>query len=204
MRTARSRNPEATRAALLDAAEAVFLEKGFGNASVSEIAHHAGITKSLVHHYFGSKEGIWQEVKLRRFMAYAEQQMAMLESSRPSVELLRASLAFFFEFLRQNPQVVRIMAWMFVERDEGMCMQKDRELIRTAVEKIRECQRQGLLRADIDPRFVIFVFSGMCHHWFQERDHFLVDYGDAGLPGDLDETYLQSIMKLFFEGVLPR
>ena len=67
------RDPEATRAALLEAAETLFLEKGFGNTSLSEIGRQAGITKSLIHHYFGSKEGLWREVKTRRFMQYAQE-----------------------------------------------------------------------------------------------------------------------------------
>ena len=44
------RDPEATRNALLEAAEEVFLKNGFGNTSLSEIAKRAGITKSLIHH----------------------------------------------------------------------------------------------------------------------------------------------------------
>ena len=68
--TARTRNPEATRAAILDAAEKIFLGKGYGEASMSQIAAEAGVTKSLLHHYFGSKENLWTEVKTRRFSIY--------------------------------------------------------------------------------------------------------------------------------------
>lgn len=200
----RQRDPEATRRALVEAAEEIFLEKGFGNTSLSEIARRAGITKSLIHHYFGSKEGLWREVKTLRFMHYAERQMEMLKDSKPSAELLRASMAFYFDFLRRNPQIVRVLAWMFLEQDVEECMDIDRELIQMGVEKIREAQKMGQIRSDIDPRFILFSFIGLCQHWFQDKGHFALSFGTEGLGKDLDEAYLGATIKLFFEGILPR
>jgi TetR/AcrR family transcriptional regulator len=198
------RDPEATRNALLDAAEEIFLKKGFGNTSLSEIAKRAGITKSLIHHYFGSKEGLWREVKTRRFMHYANRQMEMLQTDAPSVSLMRDSMAFYFDFLRHNPQIVRILAWMFLEQDQKECLDLDRELIAQAVEKTRVSQEMGLLRDDIDPRFIIFVFIGLCQNWFQDKVHFQESFGTDGIAGDLDANYLATILKIFFEGILPR
>ena len=198
------RDPEATRNALIEAAEEIFLKKGFGNTSLSEIAKRAGITKSLIHHYFGSKEGLWREVKTQRFMHYANRQIEMLQQAQPSAELLKASVAFYFDFLRRNPQIVRVLAWMFLEQDQKDCMDIDRELIAQGVEKIRATQALGQLRKDIDPRFIVFVFIGLCQHWFQDKVHFMESFGTQGLGEDLDEAYLGTIIKIFFEGILPR
>ncbi|MEZ4645667.1 MAG: helix-turn-helix domain-containing protein [Chloroflexota bacterium] len=30
---------------------------------MSAIARHSGVTQSMIHHYFGSKEALWQAVK---------------------------------------------------------------------------------------------------------------------------------------------
>lgn len=198
------RDPEATRTALIEAAEEIFLKKGFGNASLSEIAKRAGITKSLIHHYFGSKEGLWREVKTLRFMHYAQRQMDMIKGARPTVALLRASVAFYFDFLRSNPQIVRILAWMFLEQDVQECMDMDRELIAMGVDKIREAQALGLLRSDVDPRFILFTFTSLCAHWFQDKGHFEESYDTRGLDENLDEAYLGAMLKIFFEGILPK
>jgi len=198
------RDPESTRAALLEAAEEIFLEKGFGNTSLSEIARRAGITKSLIHHYFGSKEGLWREVKTRRFMLYAQRQMEMLRQETASADLLKNSMFFYFDFLRRNPQIVRILAWMFLEQDQQDCMDIDRELISQGVEKIRAAQDLGQLRADIDPRFILFVFIGLCQRWFQDKGHFTASFGTQGITEDLDNAYLDAMRKIFFEGILPR
>ncbi|MEV7325437.1 TetR family transcriptional regulator [Streptomyces sp. NPDC093970] len=54
----RSRDGEATRAAILTAARAAFDEKGYAGTSLREIARNAGIKPSLVVHFYGSKAGL--------------------------------------------------------------------------------------------------------------------------------------------------
>ncbi|PIE56109.1 MAG: hypothetical protein CSA34_06095 [Desulfobulbus propionicus] len=206
MSAQRPRDPETTKKALLDAAEKEFLEKGFGKSAMSQIARRAGVTKSLIHHYFGSKQGLWKEVKGRRFEEYYQKQMEMFDQYGPSsrIELLRESVAVYFRFLQENPQMIRILVWMFLERDQEVCLEKDRKLAEIGGAELERAQRNGHIRQDIDPRFILFTFIGLCQHWFQDKEHFLRDFGSEGLPEDLDEAYLETINKIFFEGILPR
>ncbi len=202
----RSRDPEATKKALLDAAEIEFLEKGFGKSAMSQIARRAGVTKSLIHHYFGSKQGLWEEVKGRRFEEYYQKQMELLGRDAPSdkLELLRKSVDIYFRFLQKNPQMIRILVWMFLERDQEICLQKDKHLAEIGTSELALAQKEGHIRQDVDPGFILFTFIGLCQHWFQDKEHFLRDFGSDGLPEDLDEAYLDAINKIFFEGILPR
>ncbi|WP_020587752.1 TetR/AcrR family transcriptional regulator [Desulfobacter curvatus] len=206
MSVQRARDPEATKKALLDAAEKEFLEKGFGKSAMSQIARRAGITKSLIHHYFGSKQGLWEEVKARRFEEYYQKQMEMFDQYDNSnrLELLRESVAVYFRFLKKNPQLIRILVWMYLERDQEMCLEKDKKLVEIGGAELRQAQRDGYIRQDIDPRFILFTFIGLCQHWFQDKEHFLSDFGSEGLPEDLDEAYLDAVSKIFLEGLLPR
>lgn len=50
---------QATAQRLLDAARACLVEKGHAACSVKFIAAAAGVNHGLVHHYFGSKEGLF-------------------------------------------------------------------------------------------------------------------------------------------------
>ena len=56
----RGRRPGApeTRAEILDAALALFAERGFERATVRAIAARAGVDPAMVHHYFGTKEDL--------------------------------------------------------------------------------------------------------------------------------------------------
>jgi AcrR family transcriptional regulator len=48
-----------TRAALLDAARAVFAERGYDGATVRAIAERAGVDPAMVNHWFGGKEPLF-------------------------------------------------------------------------------------------------------------------------------------------------
>ena len=58
---------EATREAILAAAEAEFAEKGFALASVREICRRAGANVALANRYYGSKEALYRLVAKRLF-----------------------------------------------------------------------------------------------------------------------------------------
>src|SRR5580704_11674648 len=55
------RNPEASRAAILEAAREVFSERGYARATIREIARRAGVTHGLVMRHFGTKEQLLVE-----------------------------------------------------------------------------------------------------------------------------------------------
>ncbi|MFF9490058.1 TetR family transcriptional regulator [Streptomyces sp. NPDC014676] len=55
----RTRNPEAKRAAILDAARATFAELGYERATIREIAKRAGVANGLVMLHFSNKENLF-------------------------------------------------------------------------------------------------------------------------------------------------
>lgn len=199
----KSRDPEATRAAILDAAEKVFLKKGYGNSALSEIARQGGVTKSLIHHHFGSKHDLWREVKMRRFTHYMEQQLEMLQGGEPSVDLLRDSIKAYFNFLKENQEVVRILAWMYLEQDEHD-LDLDKQIIEAGLQMLKASQEAGAIRQDVHPSFILFILIGLAQHWFQDCPHFKQGFGPIAERDDLDELYFKDMLKIFLEGVLPR
>src|SRR3954464_9054153 len=60
------RDRDARREAILDVAEAVFLEQGFAAASMSEIAARLGGSKGTLYNYFKSKDELFQAYVQRR------------------------------------------------------------------------------------------------------------------------------------------
>lgn len=55
----RRRDAEATRRALLDAAGALFDERGYERATIRDIGERAGVDPALIARYFGSKEQLY-------------------------------------------------------------------------------------------------------------------------------------------------
>ena len=165
------RDPDLTRERILAAAHGLFVAKGFAAVSMREIAARSGVTKSLIHHHFGSKEALWELVKERAIAAYAEGQAAELrEASEPDAELLRRGIANYFRFLRDNPGVVRLFAWTHLD-DDPSCGRLDAELVQLGAERIRQAQARGLLRPDVNPAHVVTMFVNGCTQWFSARSH---------------------------------
>ena len=202
MTPSQTRDKEATQAQILAAALPVFAEKGFRGSSVSEIARAAGVTKSLIHHHFGSKEGLWNAIKERHFRDYFDVQMGML-GSPGTAQLLERSVEAYFRFLGDNPSFVRMMAWMQLEKTERQSFPLGEMLTREAIRKIREGQDRGHLRDDLHPFSILVSFLGLAEHWFQGKEI----HCQALAPDDEvrdDEHYLRDMLRIFFEGVLPQ
>ncbi len=78
-RTNRERT-EATRLALLDAARALFVGKGYADTSTPEICAAAGITRGALYHHFADKRDLFRQVLVREAEAVA----ARIEAAAPA------------------------------------------------------------------------------------------------------------------------
>lgn len=79
-------------AAILDAAEACFSRGGYAGAAMREIAEKAGVSKSLLHYHFQSKEHLFVEVQMRAYERLAKRVAAAVAPIESGKE--RGLLAF--------------------------------------------------------------------------------------------------------------
>lgn len=87
---------------ILAAAEGCFSRAGYAAASMREIAEHAGVSKSLLHYHFQSKEHLFVEVQIRAYERLAAR--VTLAVSQVASGSERGLLAFdaAFDALRAN------------------------------------------------------------------------------------------------------
>ncbi len=94
VRTNRERT-ETTRLALLDAARALFVSKGYADTSTPEIAVAAGITRGALYHHFEDKRDLFRQVLQRESQAVAADiEAAAPEQLSPREALLEGSKAY--------------------------------------------------------------------------------------------------------------
>jgi AcrR family transcriptional regulator len=103
-----ARQPEATRAALVAAARALFAERGYAGVGTEEIVQRAGVTRGALYHHFSDKEDLMRAVlhNLSRELAEASATAALKETDQ-----WRQILAAVDAFLDActDPAVQRIM-----------------------------------------------------------------------------------------------
>lgn len=79
----RTRAPQTRRAALMDAAEALFLSKGVTATSVEEIANAAQVAKGTFYLYFASRDAMLDALQQRFMLAYCERIERAMARCRP-------------------------------------------------------------------------------------------------------------------------
>ena len=94
---------EDTRARIVDSAEAVFGDRGYSKSTLEDIAAAAGVSRQLVHRYFGDKNRLF-EIVVRRVQ---DDWHAVLvaEAARPApttAHTLRLVIRRAFDFARER------------------------------------------------------------------------------------------------------
>lgn len=207
------RDPEATRTAIIKAAHRLFVEKGFADTAVSEIAREAGVTQSLIHHHFGSKQELWRQVGHSCLTEIAQtQQECLLQSHEsPGAEGLSRMLRGMFAFLRTRPDLVRLSLWFALERP--LIPLPEREHLQMA-QRLRDhlitLQQSGAIRSDMRPEYIVVMIQGLLLQWMQVHE----DMVPWMLYSELDPTrvtpeqmeqadaeYVDAALKVLVEGV---
>lgn len=98
-----------TRARLLEAAEQVFGELGFHDASVVKITEAAGVGQGTFYLYFASKHELFDELvrDLNRRIRHAMAEQAQKGETRVEQELL--GFKGYFEFAAEHPGLYKII-----------------------------------------------------------------------------------------------
>ena len=189
-----------TRTAILKAAEELFVQYGFAATSMATVAKQAGVTKSLIHHHFGSKRELWDAVKIEVMEEYGQRQGQLLVEREPDMTLIEDSFVVYFRFLQSHPNVVRLWTWMAIEND-AQCVELSKSLSSTGVELLRRGQEAGAIRKDVEPEYILAQFFTLVRGWFMERPVMRCDIL-AGTPDDeADERYLRATLKVWLSGL---
>jgi AcrR family transcriptional regulator len=98
-------NELSTEQIILEAAEAEFLEKGYGNTKTVSIAKRAGVGHSMLHYYFRTKEQLFQKIFKEKVHTLAQMFVGIFEKNRPFMETVRLFVETQFNFVAQNPQL---------------------------------------------------------------------------------------------------
>lgn len=104
----KARQPEATRAALVESARALFAERGYAAVGTEEIVARAGVTRGALYHHFGDKKDLMRAVlhDVSRELAEASAAAALRETDQ--WQQILAAVGVFLDACI-DPAVQRIM-----------------------------------------------------------------------------------------------
>src|SRR5215213_5474718 len=149
-------DPEKTRERILLHATAEFAARGYDGARVDGIARRCRLSKNMLYHYFGSKEGLFIAVLERAYETLRKRQRDFAIRGSDPGEAMRRLVAHTFQALLEHQEFIALLNSENLHK--GRHIQRSRhirQLYDPLVDTIREVLRrgaaQGLFRPDIDP-----------------------------------------------------
>jgi AcrR family transcriptional regulator len=179
----------------------LFAEKGFHGTSMRDIAREANITEGLIYHYFASKRDLFRAIieeysflpLLRTLPDLAEQ----LDLRALLIVLARG----FFDVLRQNTQLTRLLlqeVQVFPEEKEAFFADAVGESI-SELAHILEGRMNDRARAQVVPQVASRIFFNALLAFFVEQE---ILGGKHLLPED-EQVYVEHLVDMFVKRLGP-
>ncbi len=148
-----------TRRRLLDAAERVFGDLGYHDASVVKLAESAGVAAGTFYLYFDSKKAVFDElvVDLNRRVRHAMKEGSSKGTSRLESELL--GFDAYFRFTAEHPALYRIIRQAEFVSPEMLRYHYDR-LSAGYVDALREASDSGEI-GKLDAEVAAWALMGL-------------------------------------------
>lgn len=163
----------ATAEKILQAAQEVFLAKGFDGSSINEIADKAKINKSLIYHHFSSKESLWKAVKTFLLQSHAGQDISQIDFPMDSFKsFLESFVIFRFNFYDKNPEIARIISWQRLENTQEKIVGVQEIKFTSIVPQIKEFQERGEVRPGLDPEMIEYFIMTTASMAFMDHPSF--------------------------------
>jgi AcrR family transcriptional regulator len=96
---------QTTEKAILDAAETLFMERGFATTSTTDIAKRAGCNQALIHYYYRTKDKLFEAIFRRKAPVFLAAFFRSDLKDLPFEERMRRRVETHFDLLLENPRV---------------------------------------------------------------------------------------------------
>lgn len=90
---------------ILEAAEELFLDKGFSMTSTTEIAKKAGCNQALIHYYFRTKENLFLKLFESKFIQFIASINPVLFEGLRFEDKLKAMIDSHITMIARNPKI---------------------------------------------------------------------------------------------------
>ena len=184
---------------IIQAAEEVFAEKGYYEASMDEIATRVGVAKGTIYTHFPGKEELVIAIFKRNLQAFLDGIDVVIEAEPTPRTKLEALLQFIYTGLysRQTSLLSSMYNGIDMKRmivEKGGCMSDLWERVVTRVTMLlEEGKAAGELNPSIPTKVMVFSFFSLFSPRSYER-HIL---GDEFSRDDL----IQYLRRIYFDGV---
>ena len=205
------------RDAILEAALEVFAQKGFLDATISEIAKKASVAEATIYEYFENKENLLFSIPEKKQKESLDLLALQLAGVKGALNKIRKFIWFYF-WVFQNNRLWSSVVLMILRPNRKFLNAPAYQLIRVWAQEIlkifKEGQEEGSIRKDINILVARNMFLGTIEHlasrWIlMDKPKDLTEFADdtadlivnaVKTPSPQDVYFINSTIHLGEEG----
>jgi AcrR family transcriptional regulator len=169
-----TRDPQKSRAKILQAARTEFARSGLGGARVDRIAKMAGINKRMLYHYFGNKDELFCAVLEANYAHKRDSEKALeLEQEEP-VEAIRKLIALTWGYYLKHPEFLTLLNSANLHQAKHLKESTEiRKMHTPFVSMIKNILDKGvsqkIFRKDVDPAQLYISIAGLSYFYLSNQ-----------------------------------
>lgn len=164
-----TRDAEATKAEILDAAEEEFAKFGFNGAKTEAIAAKTGVTKAMIYYHFGSKEELYKAVIQRPAEDFVNSFGDLELETMPPEEALKTVIKVAIAHEISHPHYGRVLLHEAMQ-NQGQYFQLTGWVnpINRVIAVVERGIQAGIFRP-VDPWLTVNHMMGICTFYFNAQ-----------------------------------
>lgn len=190
------KNP-AKQLAILEAAEGIFAERGFHEATVSEIAKKAHVSDATIYDYFSTKEELLFSIPAEKILEYQTKNREILQYIQGATNKLRFLIYRHLQLYASDPDYARV-AMLILKTNRNFLNTEAYKVVqasaRNTIEILEEGIKNGEFRSDMQPYLARAMIWGTI-------EHLVIRKSLLGKPEDL-LSLADEITNTIFQGIL--
>lgn len=190
-RLAGERDPDRTRAAILEAATEEFTSKGLTGARVDHIARRSGVNKRMIYYYFGDKDGLYLAVLETTYAAIRHAEIGLHLGDRDPVDGMRELIRFTWSYFIKHPEFLSLLATENLHqarflKQSAKIRDLHSPLIGMISSLLQRGAKQGLFKSGVDPVQLYISIASLGFFYMSNRHTLSTIFGrDLGAPAAL-------------------
>jgi AcrR family transcriptional regulator len=169
-----TRDPEKSRANILQAARTEFARSGLGGARVDHIAKMAGINKRMLYHYFGNKDDLFCAVLEANYAHKRDSERALALEQEEPVEAISKLIALTWDYYLKHPEFLTLLNSANLHQAVHIKKSKEiRKMHTPFVSMIKSVLDKGIsqkvFKKNVDPAQLYISIAGLSYFYLSNQ-----------------------------------
>lgn len=170
----RPRDPDATKANILEAARGEFAKAGLAGARVDKIAEQSGANKRMIYHYFGGKEQLFAAVIEDAYGGIRSSEQMLALEALPPLDALRKLVDGTWQYYLDHPEFITLVNSENLHQARHITGNRQlRKLQKAYVDMVdgvlKRGEAEGVFRPGIDPVQLCITIAAIGFYYLNNR-----------------------------------